>query len=66
MSRTRTENGIKWEYSDSEGMWFAKKGADNFRVCRGDSKGRKSEWWIFKNEVRIGWAATMADAMSMA
>ena len=51
-TKTRTVDGLKWECSEAEGLWFCGK----FRIGRSDRRGRRAQWELFyENEcVMIG------------
>lgn len=60
-TKTKTVGGVKWECSEAEGMWFA----GEWRICRSDRKGLRSQWELFRNNERKANAKTCGDLMDM-
>lgn len=60
-SVVKTVGGIKWECSSAEGIWFYA----NYRICRSDRKGLRSQWELFRDNVSVWTAKTCGDLMQM-
>ncbi len=63
--RTRTVGGVRWECSESEGLWHARHNNAEFRIGRSDRRGRKSEWEIFRNNESKWIGRTCGELMEM-
>ena len=61
ITKTRTVGGVKWECSESEGLWFS----GEYRIGRCDRKGRSGSWELFKNNESKWIAKTCGDLMDM-
>jgi len=61
-TKTRTIDGLKWECSEAEGLWFC----GDFRIGRCDRRGRRSEWELFEANSSVWLAKTCTELMEIA
>lgn len=61
--RKRNVNGVDWEYSPDEGLWFASVNGASYRVGRSDIRGQYSEWVMHKNNKYFANGSTMKSVM---